>query len=401
MMADERVTTTTSLKATTADVLETVERVAKPKSKQPQYAANAESFYGAVMRWVKSAQALEQPDYATDSRRRDAWMLDFWRLEPHLAGVLNSVLTINANRGWTLTGGRNQVYRYTSVLHDQTWAGPSLNGWRPYFTVQSLSYYATDMGVISEVGRQGRRGPLRALYHTDPSRCKLTGNTKAPLSYYPRSGKRQLWTPDDYFRICSMPAAQEKYLNLGFSAVSRCVELAKMMIGILEHDQEMIGARMPKGLLLLQGISEAQWEEALKAREAKQDSLERLYFGGVMTLATAGLEQLDARLVALSQLPAGFDKKEFMDLLMYGYALCFGYDPSEFWPVQYGAMGRGTEVETQHRKATGKGGLEFVLAYQENLQRLLPDTLQFDFEQRDEEGQLLTAQVAQAWADVA
>jgi hypothetical protein len=144
-------------------------------------------------------------------------------------------------------------------------------------------------------------------------------------------------------------------------------------------------------LLLLQNVSEAQWNQSLEARQAEQDNLERRYYGGVQVLASAGMEQIDARLVALSQLPTGFDAKTFVDLSMYGYALCFGYDPSEFWPVQFGALGRGNEAEAQSVKALGKGGADFALALQERLQNELPSALAFEFEERDRDSELADA----------
>jgi hypothetical protein len=114
-----------------------------------------------------------------------------------------------------------------------------------------------------------------------------------------------------------------------------------------------------------------------------------------------GQEQLNHRLIGLSELPANFDRKTFIDQCMYAYALVLGMDPSEFWPVQFGSMGRGTETQVQHEKALTKGASEFALTYQEQLQRELPDSLLFEFAQRDAQGELLDAQVDQAWADVA
>jgi hypothetical protein len=105
------------------------------------------------------------------------------------------------------------------------------------------------------------------------------------------------------------------------------------------------------------------------------------------------MDDVDAKLVALSQLPAGFDQKIFTDLLIYGYALCFGYDPREFWPVSSGALGTATETEAQHRKATVKGGNEFCLGLQEELQGNLPDTLHFDFDARDASVEMAEAQL--------
>jgi len=100
-------------------------------------------------------------------------------------------------------------------------------------------------------------------------------------------------------------------------------------------------------------------------------------------------------------LPDNINIETTTNLLLYAYALCFGYDPIEFWPVQAGALGRGRETDIQHRKGTGKGGMEFVFGLQDRLQQELPPTLLFQFEERDAEGELIDAQIHKAWADVA
>lgn len=371
-----------------------VERVVG--SKQPRF-KNAESMYGALVRWVKMAQDLQLPNYAAKSRKRDMALQEFWMREPHWAGVINQLTLINAGRGWTLTGGRNQVKRFSTVLHSANQGG----GWRSYLKQQVQSYYVTDINAITEVGRSGRNGPLRALYHVDPARCELTGNPKLPLKYRPPTGRIQEWRPNDFFRMAANPYSDEAFNGLGWCATSMAFELVKMLYGILMHDQEKVGARMPQGLLLLSGIDSGQWQEAMEARKIDLDAEERRYFGGLYVFFTSGLEQLDYKLMALSQLPANFSRETFIDQCIYGYALITGMDPSEFWPVKSGALGRGREVETQHRKAMTKGASEFAVTYQEQLQNELPDSLLFEFEQRDAEGELLDAEVAQAWADVA
>ena len=365
----------------------------KTVSKQPRFSDDEYSkrVYRSVLNWLRMAE-ISEPPYAADSRRRDAWLQEFWMLEPHLAGVVNAVVLIDSNRLWTLSGGRNQVIRYSSILHDAEGGA----GWRTFIRKASLSYWTTDLGAVIEIGRDGRNGPLRALYHVDSARCRLTGDVDFPLEYEPPVGKPQRWRQDDFLRICSLPSSIETMFGLGYCAVSRCLELAKLLIAVYRYDQERLCARMPKGILFLDNITLQQWVDSLERREAELTARERQYYGGVQIIASGGAEQANARLVALSQLPDEFDRKIFTDQLMYGYALAFGYDPSEFWPVQYGALGRGTETEVQHRKATGKGGLDMALALQEALQNELPPTLQFEFEQRDEEGELRTAQLQRA-----
>jgi hypothetical protein len=357
-------------------------------SKQPRF-KDARSFFYSVLGWVKKGETTEKP-YKPRSMERDQWLRDFRRLEPHLVGVFNSAVTIDKNRGWSITGGRNQVIRATAILH----GAEDGMGWRYYFGRGAAGWYGTDMGFVSENGREGDQGPLRALYNVDSARCELTGSRTAPLKYTPKSGGTFEWAPDDFFRVASLPADDEAYHGLGFCAVSRCVELAKLMVAVYEHDQEKLGARAPKGLLLIRGIGEEQWEKALEYREAKLDSKEREYYAGVSTLISPGPDDVDAKLIALSQLPDGFDLDKFTDLLMYGYALAFGYDPGEFWPVRYGALGRGKETEVQHRKATGKGGMDLTSSYQERLQQELPESVHFEFEQRDTEGEILDAELA-------
>jgi hypothetical protein len=193
-----------------------------------------------------------------------------------------------------------------------------------------------------------------------------------------------------------MPSDDEMFGGLGFCAVSRALEIARIFFAVMMHDQEEVGARAPKGLLLLENISEEQWDQAMLAREAKLDSKEYRYYGGVDVLASSGMGNPKATLLALSQLPANFDARVFTEMCMYAYALCFGFDPSEFWPVQFGSLGRGTETEVQHQKATGKGGTEFALAHQEQLQRVLPDTLHFEYQQRDDQGAIAEAAVKAA-----
>lgn len=378
------------------NAFERLERVqAAAKSKQPRLSnkdVKATNFFSSVMSWVNAAED-EEPPYRVDSRVRDKWLSAFWRREPHWAGVISSVNSIDANRGWTLTGGRNQVLRFVSVLRDADDGA----GWRQYVSQQSSGYYTCDIGAITEIGRDGANGPMRAIYHLDPTKCYLTGERNRPLKY---DKNKESWNTEDFFRLVSMKSILEEYRGLGLCATSRVLDMSKIMLALYTHQMEMLGARAPKGLMLLQNISQTQWEEAMKVRDARLDSDMKKYYNAVAVIAQEGVDSIDAKLVALSQLPEGFDLEVFTNLLMYAYALCIGYDPIEFWPVLAGQLGRGRETDIQHRKGTGKGGLNFMLAMQERLQEQLPETLHFEFEQRDQEGVLLDAKVAQAWSDV-
>lgn len=367
-------------------------------STQPRFTGeiNPRDFFTSVFNWGKQAEEAE-PDYRPNSRKRDSWLVKFARREPHLKGVLNSVTSIDKNRSWTLTGGRNQVNRFTDIFHSWV-AAPGLVGWRAGISSAAMSYYATDMGYVIELGREGKGGPLRRFYHVDPTNCVLTGNADTPLAYFPPQADKQAWGYDDFIRGASNPNIEEKYSGLGFCAISRVVEIARLLIAVYEHDMEMMGAKAPRGLLLLKGINETQWKQAMEARGEELTGEGYQYFAPVAVLAS--MVDADAKLVALSQLPAQFDMKTFTDLMMFTYALSFGYDPIEFWPVQFGSLGRGEETAVQKEKATAKGGQDFARNHQEQVQDVLPDTLQFEYDERDDAGDLMAAQVADAWGKV-
>jgi hypothetical protein len=371
---------------------------AKNFSNQPRFSdtTTGMDFFQSIYRWA--GNPVEEPPYQLASSKRDEYLINSVKQNPNISGVVNSVIDIDKNRGWRLVGGRNQVSRFTEMFHTFE-AAPGLVGWRPGISFASQSFWSTNMGGIIEVGRDGIGGPVRRFYNVDPTRCKLTGNNRTPLEYTSAEKKKRYWKSEDYFRIASNISTNEKLHGLGYCAIDRALTLSKLMLALYEHDFEAMGARAPRGLLLLKGISEKSWIKAMDAREAGLDSVGYDYYGALAVLASSA-KDIDAQLIALSNLPKGFDMREFMDMLMYGFALCFGYDPSEFWPVQFGAMGRGTEMEVQHEKATGKGRLDFPLTMQEQLQRFLPLTLEFMFDQRDEKGDLLHASVNKAWVEV-
>lgn len=383
------------LPKTSKKAVEVVKEKIERESLQPRLAnrIKAEQFFWSTYQWVKASYESE-PAYKLDTKTRDKWLRDFIKREPYLHGVLSSVISLDKNRGWSLIGEERQVRKYTDILHDFDVA-VGLSGWRAGMSVISESYYSADIGALVEVERNGEDniGPLEALHFLDPTCCRITLDREKPLIYKPEVTDRYegeiAFTSDDYFRIVSMPSTSEKLSGIGYCAISRCLELARLLIAIMEHDKERLGTKAPKGLLILQGITEDDWVSSLEARKASEASeLERTRYEGIQILTSNGLTTPDAKLVALSQLPEFFNHKEFTDMMMYGYALNFGYDPREFWPVSSGTFGTAAESVTQHKKATGKGGMDFILSLQEQIQNELPETLDFQFDQRDIEGEI-------------
>lgn len=364
------------------------------ESRQPRFRDNAPSILASVFRWVYLAIDEEPPETAGIARR-DLWLRSFVYKEPHLAGVLNSVVDIDKNRGWVIEGGRNQVKKYTQILHD----ADDNAGWREYISFQAQSYYTTRMGFVTELGRDGEEGPLRALWSVDPARCALTGFRDYPLRYTGSLGGQQDWRREAFFRAASLPSTDELMLGYGFPAGERCLSLAKIMIGVLAHFKQMVLSEVPEGVLTGKNISQQAWDSALEHYgEVLKGYDINQRFSRLMSLMSEGDAAPELAITWFRKLPEGFSLNDWVSILMYGYSLAFGYDPREFYPVSGGQLGTARESDIQHRKSTSKGDLDFSLAYQEKLQGVFPESLSFEFESRDVEGDSAEAAVKQAKA---
>jgi hypothetical protein len=398
--ANKKPATTTRLQKQTKRSLEAAEEQAAilraaadqaADSKQPRFAPGRRllaDFFDRVYGWGRDS-IFTMPAYSSNSMKRDRWLEMVVKKEPYLYGVLQSVVSIDKNRGWNLIGGRNQVNRFVKILHNFE-AAPDLTGWRNGMSNAAQSYYGADLGCVVEIGRIIANGPLAALFTVDPSTCRLTGDIDKPLEYTSgRDGDSKQWGPNDYFRVTSMPSTRESMNGLGFCAMSRCIELAQILVGVFDHDKEQLGAKAPKGILTIAGLTQEQLIEALNDAESDQKAQESRFFSNILALASAD-GTVTANLVPFSSLPSGgFDQQKFVEMIICGYALALGYDPREFWPISSGSLGgTGTEIENQHRRATTKGGLDFALGFQEKLQDELPDTLEFEIEQRDVNGEI-------------
>lgn len=372
------------------------------ESKQPRFSIDRKdimNFLNQIYGMAKEA-IFNEPPYVADSSRRDTWLAKVVKKEPYLLGILQSVVSIDKSRGWTLVGGKIQVKKFVNVLHGFQ-SATDLFGWRNAISSSAQSYYQSDLGSVVEIGRSMVNGPLAALYTVDPTKCRLTGDMETPLRYNNGAKDKQLWEPNDYFRVTSFPSPIESMNGLGYCAVSRCIELAKLMVSVFEHDREQLGSKAPKGILTINGgLTLDQWLLSLEESTAELKSLEREYYSGVQVLVGEANSPIDVNLTSLSVLPTGFDQEKFTAMIIYGYALAFGYDPREFWPVSSGSLGTSTETESQHRRASSKGGLDFALGFQEKLQEELPETIQFEFEQRDVQGDIAEVEFEKKKLDI-
>lgn len=351
------------------------------------------TFFTSTYNWVKKLESdvpewgITRSDYV-DNRDRDRWLMMMGRAEPHLASVLATAVTLDANRQYRLIGGRNQVYRFVEKFR----AFDNGLGFRSLQELNAMNYYNSDVGSIVEIETLGKKGdgPLQSLYHTDPTRFRLV--TDGSLKYDSDTGVVP-WKANSFYRLASQRSTESRYNLLGFSAISRCIKLAQTMIAVVEHNLEKLGHIAPRGILFIQAedLTQEAWDEAMAARETVYvKNTGNKYYDDVMVLVDRAAK---GDLLALSQLPDRFDPFQFTDYMMKGYALSFGRPVRAFWSLNSGNFGGGTETKVQAEQATYGGAAEFILASQEQLQWLLPDSLLFEYEVEDLSGKLQRAEV--------
>lgn len=383
-------------------------------------------FIGQVLN-LATKIIYEEPEYKPDSRKRDRWLGQVWRVEPLTQGVVFSMVERDKNRGWSLTGPLSTVRNTKEMLHMAEGGA----GWREHVNLLATSYYASDIGALPQWYRGTAQTvveddytiqvpPLKAIFSYDPTRCKLTSNWQTPLRYYPpniltvfstrTTGKgkkrrpKQESEPYDLIlgnvgRFCSMREVREEYNGLGWCFMSRVTTLIRLLVAVLGSYQESLENRAPQGFLLLDGISQQQFVDLMGGYEAALDRLKQQFFGGTFVIANEGIRPTKAEFVRVSQAPDGFDLTDFVELVMKGMALAAGYPVDEFWSIQSNSFGRGRETEVIDRRAGGKGRNAFANAHQEQLQRpgVLSKRVHFEYEKHDAQDRVSSATVAQEW----
>lgn len=372
------------------EIVQQVERVVK--SKQPRFdKRSAEEFVRQIIYMVQRAD-YELPFYSSDTRKRDKELLRFVRSESLLSGVVSSAVSRDKNRGWTLTGAARQVSAFGKKLHSVH----DGEGWRQFISLNANCWYCTDFGYASEIGFS-KRGVAETMWHLDPTHCRITGINNPPMYYYPDVGKVPL-KRYEYIHGNSMPSPEENMNRAGFCSVERALEFSRLMVGINKHQLEKLGVSPAKGIILSKGIKREEFSQAVAQANEDAENAGAFYYRGVLALFTNNTEA-DIELIGLSELPENFELTEFIDVIMQGYALSFGYPVGEFWAIHSGSFGRTGEMKEQQQQATAKGELDFALSLQEQLQTyFLPPTIDFQFDQRNDRGELVRAEtVTKAW----
>lgn len=245
------------------------------------------------------------------------------------------------------------------------------------------------------------QGGLAEIGHIDSVNCYLTGNKITPMIYYSdTTGQTIFFKPGEYTHFSSMPCARERFLGLGFCAVSRAERAARLLMGLHDYDSEKLSNLPPEGVASVTGLTIDEFNDAMALWKAARTQDNSLTFPQVLWLiGSQPNTEVKVTMTGFSQLPESFNRDSVVNHYVSTLALTFGVDAREFWPISSGALGTASESRIQHMKAKGKGPGEFLSLVERRLNAELPDDASFKFSSQDSEESMADATTAKAWVD--
>jgi len=325
---------------------------------------------------------------------RDAYLRKIWKLEPIASGACYSVVSKLRTLGWTLEGGRNQVKKWTSILHEAEDGA----GWGVFISKLVEDYLTTDSGAFIELGKKFRNGPVQALYHIDAARCRLIG---AGMTIYTDPiGMEYKLKPGDYAHFNSLPSPDQDLHGMGFCFVSRALKAIKLLLALHKYESEKLENLPPEGIATITGLTTKQVEKAFDLYKAKRMSRDQLTFPGILWLvgnpmAPGGAGQVKVDLTAFSSLPEQFDRQGLVETYAKTLAACIGTAVDEFWQPERGGFGPSKgEVTIGYMRSKGKGPGEIISSLERIMNwDVLPEGVTFQFDVVDDEDDMRRAEI--------
>lgn len=328
---------------------------------------------------------------------RDTWMSNFVHKEGNdlLAGAVTTMAAKVAATPWYLEGPMVLVeMARKQLLH---WSDFH-KGWNSLVTKWTTSYLTRDFGGAIELlraNRSDKEGPALGYAHLDESKCRPTSDPEYPVAY--NNGDKWVKLHRSWVgQIVDMPNPNDSYLGVGFCSVSRTLGTASILLDLVRYKREKLSDLPPAGLLLINNLSQEEWEDITVRYDARQRNEGNTTWRDILTVfGYDPAYQLSAEMISFSELWDNFSEEEATRLAIYTFALGFRTDPREFWPVSAGPLGTATEAEVQAKKAKGKGVGIIYSAIEEVLNGpdALPEGVTFHFDFQDDEEDLRNAQI--------
>lgn len=383
------------------DVIERATQKGSRQEREPLGATQLNKMWYSTVEWVRKMDDMPSRDNCT---ALDKWCRDRLLEEPYLAGIVSRAVSAQANRGWSLYGGKRVTEATSRMLHTFDPVSVRLKdgrvvidsfksaGWRRASKRKALSYNTRNGGAFVEMQRRleprfTRNGwslsPVSYLYNMDTGLVEWTGDALYPIRY----DGSHAWPNPSFYQIMSMPSDEQEHYHMGLSPLYRCIRLAVLMVEISEWEAGTLADDFIDSVLLLNGTDEDEFNKAMANRKVasvggKKNKAKRAAVLGNIDPAL----KLEADLIRLRSMPDSLhDFEGRITLLLQGYAVNLGYSLSHFMDTSSSRLlgQSGAEADFIQKTTSESGGNDYHREDEEALNEfVVPANVEFHYDEQ-------------------
>lgn len=356
------------------------------------------SGVGWLLNWLGDSNGLIAPWW---SMQRDIELRTFWRDCDYLAGAIYAMVARIITLPFrvlpydpTIELHVRQAEEFTSQLVASTeW----YRGWNVGMARFLIDHLTQDNGGFLEViGEGAPDGPIMGRFlgvvHRDSAKCQRTSDPRFPVIYRLDRGEAYKLHHTRVIEYSSMPSPDSRMNYVGFCSVSRCLNIARNLLDIMIFEQEKMGSRPPRTVLVGSKIGTKQLSEAFQMANEVMDAQGLKRFAKTILIGNPD-EDINLSMLDLAAVPDGFDKDASVKIGVAAIALALGIDFRELWPATVTGATK-ADASIQHLKAKGKGFGEIIQMIERLFGRkVLPAHLYLKFDYQDDEEDSLRAEI--------
>lgn len=302
------------------------------------------------------------------SRARDFELSRFWMNIDHVSSAFSMFVAKSASiplkivpRDPSIKAHRREAEYLNAIIIEGSDFG---KGWHNSLAPHLImSLITQDNGMFCEVIGDGpkdaeRQGPLLGLAYLDPQRCQRTSNAVYPVIYQDIGGERYRLHHSRVMYTSSMPSYNVRLNGVGFCALSRMINTAQHLLDLSTTEQEELGSR-PKRRLIIgqQGITAQEIVNAFNLADTQMDSeglsrYSKSVVIGASTKPTAN-NPIVLDIKDLTSVVQGDDKERSITLGMFLIALALNIPPRWLWPATSTGA---TKADAMFQHIAGMGG---------------------------------------------
>jgi hypothetical protein len=373
---------------------------------------------GGVLWWTGCTldQYIPLSEYESPRRQRD--LQTFALIAPFALSASATMIKKAQSLQWTLEGGRNLVNKW----HNRLLQLEGGRGWDFFFTRFVRSYLESDNGGIGEIVRavptwaidknnqltqRGqdaiKRGADAAweiidIRVFDPVQINTTRSQEFPLIYSnPWTGKEHQLRDYNFIQLVDMPSVDHRLYGQGTCALSRAAWSVQEDRMIIRHAFEKMSENPGAGIVFA-NASERTMKTALDEAATQRQAKGAVFYKGLIFIPIMNPEgTFSVEFVNFSGLPDGFDRAAVYQEIKERVATAYGLDPLDLGGLGgAGALGTGAQATVMDSKSRGKGiGVISQGVEREFRFKLLPETLNFQFEKQETQERKEEAEIHQ------